>query len=189
MGVDPKLEVIVALVAMGTYPNVCMHREKRKVLTTEATPALIHKSSVNCSREAAKFPIPFFVFGEKIRTKAVSCKHMTMVNPLVLMLFASRKMELLPSGVVRLDNWINLNIDPRAAAAVAALRPVLEKLVVRISAEPENANAPCAAEEKAIQVIRQVVKVNAGRHDMEQVVQQIRVGLDGGVKKVRRESN
>jgi len=35
----------------GLYPNVCMHKEKRKVLTTEARAALIHKSSVNCSRE------------------------------------------------------------------------------------------------------------------------------------------
>jgi hypothetical protein len=28
-----------------------MHKEKRKVLTTEARAALIHKSSVNCSRQ------------------------------------------------------------------------------------------------------------------------------------------
>ena len=57
-----------------------MHKEKRKVLTTEARAALIHKSSVNCSREALLYPIPFFVFNEKIRTRAVSCKTMTMVS-------------------------------------------------------------------------------------------------------------
>ena len=34
----------------GNYPNVCMHKEKRKVLTTEAKTALIHKSSVNNSK-------------------------------------------------------------------------------------------------------------------------------------------
>ena len=33
-GPDPKLDMLVALIAMGTYPNVCMHKEKRKVLTT-----------------------------------------------------------------------------------------------------------------------------------------------------------
>ena len=97
-GPDPKLDMLVALVAMGTYPNVCMHKEKRKVLTTEARNALIHKSSVNCSREAVQFPVPYFVFGEKIRTRAVSCKSMTMVSPLHLMLFACRKIELLPTG-------------------------------------------------------------------------------------------
>ena len=56
------------------------------------------KSSVNCTRDAIQFPVPFFVFGEKIRTRAVSCKSMTMVSPLHLMLFASRKIELLPTG-------------------------------------------------------------------------------------------
>ena len=64
----------------GLYPNVCMHKEKRKVLTTEARAALIHKSSVNCSRETLVCPIPFFVFNEKIRTRAVTCKNMTMVR-------------------------------------------------------------------------------------------------------------
>ena len=97
-GPDPKLDLLVALVAMGTYPNVCMHKEKRKVLTTEAKNALIHKSSVNCTRDAITFPVPYFVFGEKIRTRAVSCKSMTMVSPIHLILMASRKIELLPTG-------------------------------------------------------------------------------------------
>lgn len=48
------------------YPNVCVHREKRKVLTTEGKAALIHKSSVNCSNREQTFPSPFFVFGEKV---------------------------------------------------------------------------------------------------------------------------
>jgi hypothetical protein len=34
----------------------------------------------NTGREAVVFPVPFFVFNEKIRTKAVSCKSMTMVS-------------------------------------------------------------------------------------------------------------
>ena len=52
---------------MGLYPNVCYHKEKRKVLTTEGKAALVSKSSVNCSNRAVKFPSPFFVFGEKVR--------------------------------------------------------------------------------------------------------------------------
>jgi ATP-dependent RNA helicase A len=48
-------------------------------------------------------------------------------------LLASRKIELLPSGVVRLDNWINLNMNPVDAATIAALRPALESLVIRAS--------------------------------------------------------
>ena len=118
------------------YPNVCVHREKRKVLTTEGKAALIHKSSVNCSNREQTFPSPFFVFGEKvsvsmhadhgvnpvvsshfiassmicvvllnqIRTRAVSCKQMTMVNPLQLLMFSQSKVES-ENGVVRMDDW------------------------------------------------------------------------------------
>lgn len=41
-------------------------------------------------------------------------------------------------GVVRLDNWINLDLDPHVAAEIVALRPALESLVVRISQNPEE---------------------------------------------------
>jgi ATP-dependent RNA helicase A len=112
-GPDAKLDMLVALIAMGTYPNVCMHKEKRKVLTTEAKMALIHKSSVNNSREAVQFPVPYFVFGEKIRTRAVSCKTMTMVSPIHIMLVASRKIELLPTGdnCVQISSALMIKID------------------------------------------------------------------------------
>jgi ATP-dependent RNA helicase A len=39
---------------------------------------------------------------------------------------------------VRLDNWINLKMDPLVAAQIVALRPALESLVVRASQEPEQ---------------------------------------------------
>ncbi len=158
---------------MGLYPNVCMHKERRKVLTTEAKAALIHKSSVNLSRDNPTFPCPLFVFGEKIRTKAVSCKQMTMVSPIHLLLFASRKVDLLPSGVVRLDNWINLDMPPAQAAMVCALRPALEDAVIRASEDPE---AACSQEGDAeggggglFDLLRELVNVDAPRHGMEPV--------------------
>lgn len=64
-----------------------------QVLTTESKAALIHKTSVNCNNTEQKFPYPFFVFGEKIRTRAVSCKQMSMVTPIHLLLFGSRKVD------------------------------------------------------------------------------------------------
>jgi len=86
-----KLDLVTALLCIGLYPNVCFHKEKRKVLTTDSKAALIHKISVNCSNLQVTFPYPFFVFGEKIRTRAVSCKQMSMVTPIQLLLFGSRK--------------------------------------------------------------------------------------------------
>ncbi|KAF6198544.1 hypothetical protein GE061_008292 [Apolygus lucorum] len=139
-GEDPNLDMIVALLCMGFYPNVCFHKDKRKVLTTESKPALIHKTSVNCTKFDTNFQSPFFVFGEKIRTRAVSCKQTTMVTPLHLLLFGSRKVELV-DGCVRLDNWVNFKMEPSHAAAIVSLRPALESLVVRTAEDPESAGA------------------------------------------------
>lgn len=106
-------------------------------MTTESKAALIHKTSVNCSNQDQGFAYPFFVFGEKIRTRAVSCKQMSMVTALDLLLFGSRKVEWV-DGVVRLDNWVNLDMDPEVASMIVALRPALESLVIRASKEPEQ---------------------------------------------------
>lgn len=69
MGPDNNLDVVVSLLTFGSYPNVCFHKEKRKILTTEGRAALIHKSSVNCpfSSHDMSYPSPFFVFSEKVQ--------------------------------------------------------------------------------------------------------------------------
>lgn len=77
---DHKLDAITSLLSYALYPNVCYHTEKRKLFTCDGKMALINKNSVNCGREITTFPSPFFVFGEKIKTRAVSAKQMTMVS-------------------------------------------------------------------------------------------------------------
>ncbi|XP_066599251.1 dosage compensation regulator mle isoform X2 [Prorops nasuta] len=165
---DVRLDTITALLCMGLYPNVCYHKEKRKVLTTESKAALIHKTSVNCSNFEQNFPFPFFVFGEKIRTRAVSCKQLTMVSPIHLLLFGSRKVDY-ADGVIRLDNWINLEMDPSQAAAIVALRPALESLVVRAAKDPETILELTPVEEKILNVIKSLCGMNTSRHEMEQI--------------------
>nr|CAD7205196.1 unnamed protein product [Timema douglasi] len=215
-GPDAKLDMVTALMCMGYYPNVCFHKEKRKVeleevnphlrggrvenhsgkttpsspdrdsnldlpvlssqaaqhdkrvLTAQSKTALVHKTSVNCSNFDLNFPYPFFIFGEKIRTRAVSCKQMTMVTPINLLLFGSRKVEFV-DNVVRLDGWINLAIDPVVASGIVALRPALESMVIRASKEPETITELSPLDEKVVSVIRQLVKLNAGRHELDPV--------------------
>lgn len=167
-GADVRLDNITALLCMGLYPNVCYHKEKRKVLTTESKAALVHKTSVNCSNFDQAFPFPFFVFGEKIRTRAVSCKQTTMVSPIHLLLFGSRKVEYI-DGFVRLDNWINLEMNPEHAAAIVALRPALEGLVVRAAKDPETILELSPVQEKVLAVIKSLCGMNAGRFEMEAI--------------------
>ncbi|XP_046383681.1 dosage compensation regulator [Ischnura elegans] len=167
-GADERLDMVIALMCMGLYPNVCYHKEKRKVLTVEAKEALIHKTSVNCSNFEQHFAFPFFVFGEKIRTRAVSCKQTTMVTPIHLLLFGSRKVDYV-DNIVRLDNWINLDIKPQLAAAILALRPAMEAFVIRASSEPESLSEPSETDSKVVEVIRELCNMEAGREGMEPI--------------------
>ncbi|XP_055390609.1 dosage compensation regulator [Condylostylus longicornis] len=167
---DPQLDLTIALLCLGLYPNVCYHKEKRKVLTTESKAALIHKTSVNCSNLQVTFPYPFFIFGEKIRTRAVSCKQLTMVAPLHLMLFGCRKIDLVENKTVRLDNWLNFDMDPKAAAYLAALRPAIEDLVTKAAESPTeilNLEEPYA---NLVKVIKELCIMNSGDYTIQREV-------------------
>ncbi|XP_063725598.1 ATP-dependent RNA helicase A-like [Symsagittifera roscoffensis] len=94
------------------------------------------------------FPSPFFVFGEKLRTRAVTAHQMTMVSALQLLLFGSRSVSSerridpqdgTEKQMVRLDDWINLDLDHKSAASVVALRPIIEDFIMRFTSEPERA--------------------------------------------------
>lgn len=163
---DPTLDVAIALLCTGLYPNVCFHKEKRKVLTTESKAALIHKTSVNCSNLQVKFPYPFFIFGEKIRTRAVSCKQMTMVAPIHLLLFGSRKVDAIDEKTVRLDNWLNFQIDAYHASLIAALRPAIENLIIMASEAPDEIMNLEPNLANLVAVVRDLCLMDAGDHEI-----------------------
>ncbi|KAM5202885.1 ATP-dependent RNA helicase A isoform 1-T2 [Hipposideros larvatus] len=162
IGPDNNLDVVISLLAFGVYPNVCYHKEKRKILTTEGRNALIHKSSVNCpfSSQDMNYPSPFFVFGEKIRTRAISAKGMTLVTPLQLLLFASKKVQS-DGQMVLIDDWIKLHISHEAAACITALRAALEALVVEVTKQPEIISQLDPVNERMLNTIRQISRPSA----------------------------
>lgn len=162
---DPKLDVVMGLLCSGLYPNVCYHKEKRKVLTTESKAALIHKTSVNCSNLQVTFTYPFFVYGEKIRTRAVSCKQMSMVSPIHLLLFGSKKIDYIVAPdhkAIRLDNWLNLDLDPYHASLIASLRPSIENMIVRASEAPDEVLNKDFEYNQLIDIIKELCKMDAG---------------------------
>jgi len=131
------------------------------VLTTEGKAALIHKSSVNCSNREQTFPSPFFVFGEKIRTRAVSCKQMTMVYPLQLLMFSQSKVES-ENGIVRMDDWLQFRFAHHQAALIVALRHALDYLLVRAATTPSSIAEPNHMDEKILHVVKSLSRANAG---------------------------
>uniref|UniRef100_A0A3Q3MY32 RNA helicase n=1 Tax=Mastacembelus armatus TaxID=205130 RepID=A0A3Q3MY32_9TELE len=167
VGPDNNLDVVVSLLTFGSYPNVCYHKEKRKILTTEGRNALIHKSSVNCpfSSHDMTYPSPFFVFSEKIRTRAISAKGMTLVSPLQLLLFACKKISS-NGDVVELDDWIKLRVPHEVAGGIAAVRAALEALVVEVTKDPEYVRQMDQTNQHLLNVIRHVSKPSAAGLNM-----------------------
>lgn len=135
---DSRLDLITSLLTYALYPNVCYHTEKRKLVTCDGKQALIHKNSVNCGREISQFPSPFFVFGEKIKTRAVSAKQMTMVSPLQLMVFSSDRVETVPNekDLICLDNWIYVRMERELAAVAVACRSALDAVISLCTVDP-----------------------------------------------------
>ncbi|CAG2105382.1 unnamed protein product, partial [Medioppia subpectinata] len=153
---DTGLDIMTALLTMGLYPNVCIHKEKRKVLTTEARIALVHKSSVcytNLPFPQQTFHMPFFVYGEKLRTSVISAKQLTMVSPIHLLLFGAKRVEVTPDLFVELDKWIDFKMNPHLAAAIVALRPAIEELIMSVSANPEIVTTLSPAEKQLIETV------------------------------------
>lgn len=167
---DAQLDMSLALLCLGLYPNVCYHKDKRNVLTTENKTALIHKTSVNCSNIAVTFPYPFFVFGEKIRTRAVSCKQTTMVSPIHLLLFGSKRVDRVDMNTVRLDNWLLLQMDPYQASRVVALRPAIDEMVLDTAADPSDMLNMESGRLNLIQLVRDLCAFDAGDYEIQRAM-------------------
>ena len=157
---DPTgLDMLTALLTMGFYPNICVHKEKRKVYTTDARFALIHKTSIaftNLPSPPETFPTPFFVFGEKLRTGVVSAKQMTMISPLHMLLFGAKRVDLTPDQYIELDKWLDFKMDPNFASAVVALRPAIEDLIMRTCKDPQGVDVLSEQDKQLVDTIKSI---------------------------------
>lgn len=161
-----KLGMTLALTAMGMYPNVCYHKQKRKVLTTDWKSALIHRTSVNCTRMAVTFPYPFFVFGEKNRTQIVFCKQLSMVSPIHLLLFGAKKVEMIGTNTVRLDGWLSYEMNPYEASLITAVRPALDRIVEMAAQSPDDILRFGDPIRNLIAAVEELCAMDAGDHGL-----------------------
>ncbi|CAL2032817.1 unnamed protein product [Caenorhabditis brenneri] len=138
---DRELNLMRSLLIMALYPNVAYYTGKRKVLTIEQSSALINKYSVLVpmnNKQEVELPSPLLVFTEKVRTRCISCKGMSVITAIQLLVFGSRKIECIGEGLVRVDDMITIRMDVKTAAALVSLRPCMEALLVRSCENPES---------------------------------------------------
>ncbi|KAH9284837.1 ATP-dependent RNA helicase A [Echinococcus granulosus] len=175
-------DYVAAMLTNGLYPNIAYHVEKRKLLTAEGKCALVHKGSVNCTKNPT-FAFPLFAFTEKIRTQAISCKTLTMVTPIQLLLFGCRRGVWKPKstgsesarsderrvalmeeeGVVLLDDWLPFRMRYSTAARIFALRPALEALLVRVCLRPACLENLSPEDRSVIELTKELCRLTALR--------------------------
>lgn len=106
-GDDLNLDLFLGLLVYAYYPNIAYHKDKRQVFTLEQAKALLSKASVcmpPTNGQWIEFPSPLLVFTDKVRTSVISAKTMSMITPLHLLLFGSRKVECVGPTQVKLDD-------------------------------------------------------------------------------------
>ncbi|VDM53399.1 unnamed protein product [Angiostrongylus costaricensis] len=139
---ESDYDLLLSLLIAAYYPNICYYRGKRKVLvyTLEQASALVSKSSVLTPFQGDNFelPSPLIVFSEKLRTRVISCKQLSVISGVQLLLFGCRKIECVGKDLIRMDDMITLKMDVSVAASIVALRPCIEAMLVRSCLNPES---------------------------------------------------
>ncbi|XP_050521951.1 ATP-dependent RNA helicase A-like [Daktulosphaira vitifoliae] len=167
---NPNLDLISGILTAGYYPNICKHDIGRKTLTKSEKCANIHKSSVNFDKNKdVKFPSPFFVFADKLQTGAIFSMQMTMITPIHMLLFGAHKIVYEGFRVV-LDDWIYLKMDVKSAAAIVALRPIIDQIMVKVVEHPECIIKRSDTDRRLIQILKDLCNFNAGRHNMSPII-------------------
>ena len=157
---DERLDNIITLLSIGLNPNVAIHTDGRRLLV-DGKGALMHKASACCpfGNKGVKFPYPTFVFGEKVRTRAVSARQTTCVTPAQLILTSSTVS--IRDGVVYVDDWIPMKFLPADAANLCALRAELDGLLITAVSNPESVIAMGSEDQRLVQMITKVGSVFA----------------------------
>ncbi|PIC45573.1 hypothetical protein B9Z55_005547 [Caenorhabditis nigoni] len=159
MAQDRELNLMRSLLVMALYPNVAYYTGKRNVLTIEQSKALINKYSnlvPMANRQELDFPSPLIVFTEKVRTRCISCKGISVITAIQLLVFGSRKVECIGEGLIRLDDMITIRMDVATAIALANLRPCIEALLVRSCENPETLAVMNGGDAELRQLLRDI---------------------------------
>ncbi|CAJ0581783.1 unnamed protein product, partial [Mesorhabditis spiculigera] len=155
-GEDANIDLILALLVQSIYPNVGYYKGKRKICTLEQATALLTKQSILSpfKGEDVALPSPLLIFTEKLRTKCISCKNLSVITGIQLLLFGARRVECVGEDAVRIDDMIHLRMNPEHAAAILALRPCVEALLIDACMEPSSVATLSEVNAELVDIIR-----------------------------------
>ncbi|GJP52070.1 hypothetical protein CLOM_g11175, partial [Closterium sp. NIES-68] len=142
-------ELVRAALLAGLFPGVAsaVKRARSTAYKTEEDGEVnIHQSSVNAG--LTRFPYPWLVFNEKIKTTSVFIRDSTGVSDAALLLFGGPLTPTTDPGYLHMmDGYFEFFMPPAAARSVLGLRSELDSLIQR---KLESPRLPLTPEDEAV---------------------------------------
>lgn len=106
-----------------------------KLRNREDGEVFIHPISVNFD-QSIKFPSPYLVYFEKVKTTKVYLRDATMMTPYPLLLFGGELTVKHEQMVIQMDEWVEFASMGKVAVLIKQLRQELDRLLVLKIEEP-----------------------------------------------------
>ncbi|KAG6396375.1 hypothetical protein SASPL_142523 [Salvia splendens] len=131
---------VQAVLCAGLYPNVAMievgNTGNRSVWFDGKREVRIHPSSINSSQK--KFQYPFLVFLEKVETTKVFLRDTTIVSPYSILLFGGSINVQHQTGLITVDNWLQMSAPAQTAVLFKELRSTLHSILKELINKPQS---------------------------------------------------
>ncbi|XP_042024342.1 DExH-box ATP-dependent RNA helicase DExH7, chloroplastic-like [Salvia splendens] len=135
-----QLTLVRAVLCAGLYPNVAMievgNTGNRSVWFDGKREVRIHPSSINSSQK--KFQYPFLVFLEKVETTKVFLRDTTIVSPYSILLFGGSINVQHQTGLITVDNWLQMSAPAQTAVLFKELRSTLHSILKELINKPQS---------------------------------------------------
>ncbi|GAX74754.1 hypothetical protein CEUSTIGMA_g2201.t1 [Chlamydomonas eustigma] len=130
-------EMIKAVLCGALAPNLAVMDDIATAQQVQSIPKWVtgrdhvelHPTCLGAGVVAHKFPQPFLVFLEKVKTTRIFLRDVTPVSPMALLLFGGSLQVMHTEGVVLVDGWVRVQAQAQTAVIVKTLRSALDDLL------------------------------------------------------------
>ncbi|KAI8853715.1 P-loop containing nucleoside triphosphate hydrolase protein [Chytridium lagenaria] len=167
----PDFEMIKALMVSALYPNVIKLEAPLDKAPTAGNMKLIVKGGEEVSIhpssnwKVSKYPSPFLVYHEKVKTTKVFIRDSTCVGPLAIAFFGGKLTWDRNQGIINVDDgWIRFAATHRVSSIIEATRIALDDLLQMKIENPQLAIEETRLIKEIVQLITRTARIDIGSH-------------------------
>uniref|UniRef100_A0AC35UA59 RNA helicase n=1 Tax=Rhabditophanes sp. KR3021 TaxID=114890 RepID=A0AC35UA59_9BILA len=134
---NAKLHVLVSLVLSAYYPNVAYIEKRRSYLNINKSKMVPNKASVTVLKSENNTS-KFCVFTEHVISLFNSCKTISVISPLQILLFGCNDVIVVGENEILVDNFFRIQMEPKFAQLILAMRPCVNELLINVCEQPDT---------------------------------------------------